>query len=110
MLGLRFKARSPHPDCFHIRLPLDLLSQHPKQIKTIQQLAGVPQTHWRSLYCDALLSFAGYVQQLPASEAHHHSGVGGLLDHSLDVVIHALRIRRGHLLPHGADAEEITAK
>ncbi len=76
----------------------------------IQQLAGVPKTHWRTLYLDALLAFAGYVQQLPASESHHHSGAGGLLDHSLEVVINALRIRRGHLLPQGADAEEITAK
>ena len=73
-------------------------------------MAGVPQAHWRTLYFNALLAFAGYVQQLPASEAHHHSGMGGLLDHSLEVVIHALRIRRGHLLPQGADAEAITAK
>ncbi|MEW7996242.1 MAG: DNA-binding domain-containing protein [gamma proteobacterium symbiont of Ctena orbiculata] len=110
MLGLRRKAKPPHPDCLPVLLPLDLIGQRSKQIKTIQQLAGVPKTHWKSLYLDALLSFAGYVQQLPASEAHHHPGAGGLLDHSLEVVIKALQIRRGHLLPQGADAEEVTAK
>jgi len=110
MFGIRRRQNPPHPDCLQVLLPLDLLGQRAKQIKTIQQLAGVPKAHWRTLYMDALLAFAGYVQQLPASEAHHHPGAGGLLDHTLEVVTHALRIRRGHLLPHGADAEEITAK
>lgn len=110
MFGIRRKQNPPHPDCLQVLLPLDLLGQRSSQIKTIQQLAGVPKAHWRTLYMDALLAFAGYVQQLPASEAHHHPGAGGLLDHTLEVVTHALRIRRGHLLPHGADAEEITAK
>lgn len=110
MFGIRRKQNPPHPDCLQVLLPLDLLGQRAKQVKTIQQLAGVPKAHWRMLYMDALLAFAGYVQQLPASEAHHHPSAGGLLDHTLEVVTHALRIRRGHLLPHGADAEEITAK
>jgi len=110
MFGIRRRQNPPHPDCLQVLLPLDLLGQRAKQVKTIQQLAGVPKAHWRTLYMDALLAFAGYVQQLPASEAHHHPGAGGLLDHTLEVVTHALRIRRGHLLPHGADAEEITAK
>jgi len=110
MLGIRRKPKPPYPDCLQVLLPLDLLGQRTKQVKTIQQLAGIPKAHWRKLYLDALLAFADYVQQLPASEAHHHPGAGGLLDHSLEVVIHALHIRRGHLLPHGADAEEITAK
>jgi len=110
MFGIRRRQNPPHPDCLQVLLPLDLLGQRAKQVKTIQQLAGVPQAHWRTLYMNALLAFAGYVQQLPASEAHHHPGAGGLLDHTLEVVTHALRIRRGHLLPHGADAEEITAK
>jgi len=106
----RRKSAPPYTDCLPVLLPLDLIGQRSKQVKTIQQLAGVPKAHWKTLYLDALLAFAGYVQQLPASEAHHHPGAGGLLDHSLEVVIHALRIRRGHLLPQGADAEEITAK
>lgn len=110
MFGIRRRQNPPHPGCLQVLLPLDLLGQRAKQVKTIQQLAGVPKAHWRILYMDALLAFAGYVQQLPASESHHHPGAGGLLDHTLEVVTHALRIRRGHLLPHGADAEEITAK
>ena len=47
---------------------------------------------------------------MPKIVTSHHPGAGGLLEHCLEVVIHALSIRRGHLLPQGADAEEITAK
>jgi hypothetical protein len=42
---------------------------------------------------------------MPASEAHHHARPFGLLDHSLEVAILALRLRRGILLPEGASAE-----
>jgi len=110
MFGIRRNSHPPYADCLPVLAPQELIAPRSKQIKAIQQLAGVPKAHWQSLYLEALLSFAGYVQQLPASEAHHHPGPGGLLDHSLEVVIHTLRIRRGHLLPQGADAEEITAK
>ncbi len=108
MIGLRRKVKPPYSDCLPVLSSHDLIDPRSKQVKTIQQLAGVPKTHWQALYLDALLAFAGYVQQLPASESHHHSGAGGLLDHSLEVVINALRIRRGHLLPQGADADTLT--
>ena len=110
MFGLRRKHSSPHPDSLQVMLPVDLLTAHSIQVKSIQRLAGVPESHWKSLYLDALLAYAGYVQLLPASESHHHPGPGGLLTHTLEAVTHALRIRRGHLLPQGADTEEITAK
>lgn len=110
MFGIRRNCSPPYSDCFPVLSPQALIACRKQQVNTIQQLAGVPRAHWRSLYLEALLSFAGYVQQLPASESHHHPGAGGLLDHCLEVVIHALRNRRGHLLPQGGDAEEITAK
>ena len=93
-----------------VKLPLDLLGQHSRHIREIQQLVGIPSSHWRTFYLDALLSYANYVQLLPASEAHHHAGAGGLLTHGLEVALHALRLRRAHLLPQGADTEEIVAK
>jgi integrating conjugative element relaxase (TIGR03760 family) len=52
-------------------------------------------------------ALAGFVQQLPASEAHHHAGPGGLLSHALEVVLEAMKLRRGALLPPGASAEEL---
>lgn len=110
MLGLRRKQFPPHADCFQVKPAADLLAAQSAQVKGVQRLCGVPDSHWKSLYLNALLSYSGYVQLLPASESHHHPGPGGLLTHTLEAVNHALRIRRGHLLPQGADTEEITAK
>ena len=110
MFSLQRKLPPPHPACLPVKQPLDLLGQHSRTIREIQQLAGIPQKHWRILYLDALASYANYVQLLPASEAHHHADTGGLLRHGLDVALHALRLRRAHLLPQGADTEEIVAK
>ena len=37
-----------------------------------------------------------------ASEAHHHAYPGGMLDHGLEIVAYALKLRQSHLLPAGA--------
>jgi hypothetical protein len=55
-----------------------------------------------------LETLARFVQQLPASEAHHHAGPGGLLQHSLEVALEALKLRRRALLPPGASAEQLS--
>ncbi|HET9641785.1 MAG TPA: MobH family relaxase, partial [Burkholderiaceae bacterium] len=57
-----------------------------------------------------LKRYAEFVQMMPASEAHHHAHVGGLLAHTLEMVLAALRWRIGRLLPHGASAETLDAK
>ncbi len=87
----------------------DLLLNPARQtrLREIEQLAAVPKHHFDALYLASLSAFTRFVQQLPASEAHHHAGPGGLLDHTLDVVVRAMKLRRPHLLPLGADPEEI---
>ncbi|MDH5180864.1 MAG: TraI domain-containing protein [Gammaproteobacteria bacterium] len=110
MFGFHRKSTPPHPECLPVKLPSDLLAPHSRMVREIQQLVGVPQAHWQALYQDALLAYTNYVQLMPASEAHHHAVSGGLLRHGLEVVLHALRLRRAHLLPQGADTEEIVAK
>ncbi|MDH8576072.1 TraI domain-containing protein, partial [Klebsiella pneumoniae] len=52
--------------------------------------------------------FAALVQLLPASQSHHHSIPGGLLDHSLEVACNTIRLRQGYLLPPESGAEEQT--
>jgi integrating conjugative element relaxase (TIGR03760 family) len=76
----------------------------------MRQQAGVPAAHWNALYERLLHNFAGFVQQLPASEAHHHRDAGGLLQHGLDTALKALTIRRGVLLPTGATSEHLADK
>ncbi|HEC17125.1 MAG TPA: hypothetical protein ENI99_11230, partial [Sedimenticola sp.] len=87
-----------------------LLRPHRSQLATIRQLVGVPRAHWEAFYATVFEAYAGFVQQLPASEAHHHAGPGGMLVHGLEVVREALKLRRGRLLPPGAAAEELAAR
>ncbi|MEW8375804.1 MAG: MobH family relaxase [Candidatus Thiodiazotropha sp.] len=84
-----------------------LLSPHNGILETIRSLTGVPDTHWHQLYQPMFEAMARFVQQLPASEAHHHAGPGGLLSHSLEVAVEALKLRRSALLPTGGSAEKL---
>jgi len=87
-----------------------LLHPHRPQLAAIRQLVGVPRAHWEAFYAVLFKAYAGFVQQFPASEAHHHAGPGGMLAHGLEVVREALKLRRGRLLPSGAAAEELAAR
>lgn len=85
-----------------------LLAPHKKKLAEIRSTVGVPAKYWGTLYLNTLIHLAEYIQELPASEAHHHSGRGGLLAHTLETVLISLRIRRGKLLPPNSDAETVT--
>lgn len=79
-----------------------------QHLQDIERLAGIPVGHFNLFYRAAIEAYASWVQQLPASEAHHHAGPGGMLDHALEVTTMAMARRRVHLLPHGADPETIS--
>ncbi|ANB03357.1 TraI domain-containing protein [Ectothiorhodospira sp. BSL-9] len=73
----------------------------------IARLTGLPGPHHQALVLWPIRQYASFVQQLPASQAHHHASLGGLLDHTLEVIHQALLIRRGRLLPIGGEPERI---
>ncbi len=54
--------------------------------------------------------YAELVQQFPASESHHHAYPGGMLDHGLEIVAYALKLRQSHLLPAGVTPEAQAAQ
>ena len=54
--------------------------------------------------------YAELVQAFPASEAHHHAYLGGMLDHGLEIVAYSLKLRQSHLLPIGASPEDQAAQ
>jgi len=89
--------------------PAELLRPAHRQqmLHQVAAIAALPPEHYRSLVLDVLERYAGFVQRLPASEAHHHAGLGGMLDHGLEVTLQALLNRRGKLLPVGAEPEQI---
>ncbi len=84
-----------------------LLQTHAKLLARIRSLAGLPDGYWDALYQPLLDNFAAFVQQTPASEAHHHCCQGGMLTHSLQVMALALESRKGKMLPSGAPSEEV---
>lgn len=84
-----------------------LLAPHNPSISRIEELVGVPATYFKDYYLAPLHHYARFVQQLPASEVHHHAHAGGLLAHTLEVITTALSLRQGYLLPPGAAVEAL---
>lgn len=78
-----------------------------QQLMTIiWQRTSLSGSLFTELYQTPVNRFAELVQELPASEYHHHSHAGGLLDHSLEVMAFAAKMRQRHLLPTGAAPED----
>lgn len=61
---------------------------------------------FQTLYREPIEKYAEMVQLLPASESHHHSHIGGMLDHGLEVISIATKLRQSYILPQGAIPEE----
>ncbi|MBE0471195.1 MAG: TraI domain-containing protein [Methyloprofundus sp.] len=76
-------------------------------VDELRVLTGVPDNHFDYLYLHPLHKYIEYIQLAPASESHHHAELGGMVEHTLEVLINALRLRRGQILPTGVTPEEI---
>ncbi|MDR6231223.1 integrating conjugative element relaxase (TIGR03760 family) [Pseudomonas sp. SORGH_AS199] len=87
-----------------------VLPRRQKLIENIWQRTSLSREQFASLYRDPLGRYADLVQQLPASENHHHAYPEGLLDHGLEIVAYALKIRQNYLLPIGAPPESQAAQ
>src|SRR5688500_5204572 len=85
----------------------ELLATPPRQrlIEQVWQRTSLSREQFAALYRAPIERYAALVQDFPASEAHHHAYPGGMLDHTLDVVAYALKLRQSHLLPAAAPPE-----
>lgn len=83
-----------------------LLAPFDGDIVAIRARVGVPPQYWQSLYQRVFSNYARLVQRLPASESHHHAGLGGLLQHGLEVTQHTLDLKQGVMLPPAAAPED----
>lgn len=90
----------------------DLLATPRRQrlLEHIWQRTSLSRKQFALLYRRPLERYAELVQQFPASESHHHSYPGGMLDHGLEVVAYALKLRQPHLLPTGSTPEDQAAQ
>ncbi|VFR26554.1 Pyruvate/2-oxoglutarate dehydrogenase complex, dihydrolipoamide acyltransferase (E2) component, and related enzymes [plant metagenome] len=89
--------------------PAALLLATPRRQKLLEhiwQRTSLSRQQFAALYLGPLERYAELVQQFPASESHHHAYPGGLLDHGLEIVAYALKLRQSHLLPAGATPED----
>ncbi|WP_318419619.1 MobH family relaxase [Photobacterium leiognathi] len=68
---------------------------------------ALPHEIWDDFVVETVVQFASWVQELPASASYHHSGRRGLVYHSLDVAIYAMRIRRNFILPPNTPPEDV---
>jgi conjugal transfer pilus assembly protein TraI len=75
-------------------------------MQQIQDRLGLSNEAYASDVLPLLTQFAYYIQQVPASENHHHAHPGGLLDHSLEAAAIALRICSAKDLPLNTPTEE----
>ena len=90
--------------------PSQLLSPFHELLRSIRSTVGLPVHHWQEVYLPILHNYASLCQRLPASEAHHHAELGGLLRHGVETILEALTLRRNQLLPTGAPAEQIASQ
>lgn len=81
-----------------------------KLIEHIWQRTSLSRAQFEAFYLDPIKRYAELVQELPASENHHHAHAGGMLDHGLEIVAFALKIRQSYLLPVGATPESQAAQ
>ena len=77
------------------------------EIKKIKRLLSITEQVWKDHYLYSIKHFVEYVQEVPASEIHHHSEPGGLIDHTLDAIHTGIRVRQGYILPPNEEPEAI---
>ncbi|WP_315138761.1 MobH family relaxase [Achromobacter marplatensis] len=81
-----------------------------KLLEHIWQRTSLSRQQFDTLYRMPLERYAELVQQFPASESHHHAYHGGMLDHGLEIVAYALKLRQSYLLPAGTTPEDQAAQ
>ncbi|MCV5855159.1 TraI domain-containing protein, partial [Escherichia coli] len=70
--------------------PVDKVLQTQNElIQKIRSTLGFTQEEYDRLVMPVIGRYAAFVHLLPASEAHHHRGAGGLFRHGLEVAFWA---------------------
>lgn len=95
-------------DYLHPLTAKELLQTDLRQaiLSHIWQHTSLSKENFYTIYQQPIERYAELVQQFPASESHHHAYLGGMLDHGLELIANALRLRQSYLLPTGAPPED----
>jgi conjugal transfer pilus assembly protein TraI len=87
----------PFMEGLPIYSPATLLATQKELIDGVRQIIA-NESLLNEHYMPAMMQLAALVQLLPASQAHHHRGAGGMLRHSLEVGLWALQQTEGKLI------------
>lgn len=68
-----------------------LINFQAELIAQLRESIGFTQTEFTELVMPVIQQYAAYVHLLPASENHHHSQVGGLFRHGIEVALFATK-------------------
>lgn len=77
-----------------------------RYLGVLWQQVSMTREMFEHLYQKPIERYAEMVQLLPASESHHHAHLGGMLDHGLEVISFAAKLRQNYVLPLNAAPEE----
>lgn len=75
------------------------------KVRRVKRLISATEEVWQKHYLSTIKQFVELVQGAPASEAHHHSYHGGLVEHTLEVLAAGVQIAQGYMLPPNVEPE-----
>jgi len=85
-----------------------LLRRQSDKIFDIKQSLSITEDLYQKLYFDMFKSVSVIAQCVPGSENHHHNHKYGYLDHIMECVVLALRLREGFI--YRSDQEDLISK
>ncbi|MBK1699403.1 MobH family relaxase, partial [Thiococcus pfennigii] len=80
-----------------VAAPARILATQAELIARLQDGLAFTDRHFAELVQPVIARYAAFVHLLPASEAHHHRGAGGLFRHGLEVAFHAAQASQGRI-------------
>jgi len=80
-----------------VAAPVRIVATQRELITRLQDGLAFTDARFAVLVRPIIERYAAFVHLLPASEAHHHRGAGGLLRHGLEVAFHAAQASQGRI-------------
>lgn len=79
-----------------------ILATQPELVDAIRHTLALPRGEFQTVVMPVVERYAAFTHLLPASEAHHHRGAGGLFRHGLEVAYWAALASEGVLFGAGS--------
>jgi conjugal transfer pilus assembly protein TraI len=80
-----------------VAAPERIVATQQELIVRLQDALAFTDERFTALVRPVVERYAAFVHLLPASEAHHHRGAGGLFRHGLEVAFHAAQASQGRI-------------